>query len=177
MKTFVYGAAVALASIAIAPSVSAAPFIVPLVQNGTHYTADYGNDGVDGSFTDTFTFTPSLTKSMADISLIQVGHGMAAITFTELKLDGYDLLPFLQTSSQGSVLMITDHPLSGGLHVLTVGGTAGDATGGDASYAGTVNFVLSPIPEPATWSLMLAGVFTIGIALRSRARVTRIAYS
>lgn len=177
MKTLVYGAAVALASIAIAPSVSAAPFIVPLVQNGTHYTADYGNDGLSGSFTDTFTFTPSIKDSLADISLIQVGRGMAAITFTELKLDDFDLLPFLHLSPQGSFLMLTDHPLSGGLHVLTVGGTAGDASGGDASYAGTVNFVLSPIPEPATWTLMVAGIAAIGLALRSRARTTRIAYS
>lgn len=172
MKTLVYGAAVALASIAIAPAASAASFVVPLVQSGSTYTADYGNEGLTGIFTDTFTFTPSIGDSMADVSLVQVGRGLTAITFTVLKLDDFDLLPFLNVQSNGSSLMLSDHFLSGGAHVLTVGGTAG----GDASYAGTVNFVLSPIPEPATWSLMLAGIFAIGIAMRSRARTTHVSY-
>ena len=39
---------------------------------------------------------------------------------------------------------------------------------GNGSYAGNVGF--SPVPEAATWAMMIAGVGIAGIALRRRRR-------
>ncbi len=43
--------------------------------------------------------------------------------------------------------------------------------GGYESDNHTVGFYTAPIPEPATWSLMLVGVGALGLALRDRRRL------
>lgn len=174
MKQAFYAAAAALGVVAMAPAASATDLSYALVQNGDSYTADYGNAGLAGSFNDTITFTPSIGDALADITLIQAGNGLAAITFSELTLDGIDLLPSLVINPGSSVLVLTDYVLAAGEHVLTIGGTAG----GNASYSGTVNFALSAaVPEPATWAMMVVGVAAIGMTMRRRSNVTRIAFS
>jgi len=174
MKTALYAAAAALGVVAMAPAASATDLSYALVQSGDSYTAGYGNAGLSGSFNDVITFTPSIADALADITLIQAGSGLGAISFSELTLDGIDLLPFLTTSVSSNVLVLTDYALAAGEHVLTIGGTAG----GNASYSGTVNFGLSSaVPEPATWAMMLVGVAAIGMTMRRRSHVTRVAFS
>ena len=50
---------------------------------------------------------------------------------------------------------------------ITVSGTVASQSG---SYAGTFNLgqVTAPVPEPATWALMLVGFGAVGYSLRSR---------
>jgi len=174
MKNTLYATAAALGIVAMAPAASATDLTYALVQNGDSYTADYGNAGLAGSFNDVITFTPSIGAALADITLIQAGTGVAAITFSELTLDGIDLLPSLTTGLSSSVLVLTNYALAAGEHVLTIGGTAG----GNASYSGTVNFALgAAVPEPTTWAMMVVGVAAIGMTMRRRSHVTRIAFS
>jgi len=174
MKTALYAAAAALGVVAMAPAASATDLSYALVQDGDSYTANYGHAGLAGAFNDSITFTPSVGDSLADITLVQAGTGLTAISFSELTLDGIDLLPSLVSNPGGSVLLLTGYALAAGEHVLTIGGTAG----GNASYGGTVNFALgSAVPEPATWAMMLVGVAAIGMTMRRRSPVTRVAFS
>ncbi|OJY71607.1 MAG: hypothetical protein BGP16_13485 [Sphingobium sp. 66-54] len=174
MKKTLYAAAAALGVVAMAPAASATDLSIALVQSGDSYTADYGNAGLANAFSDTITFTPAIADALADITLIQAGTGLSAITFSELTLDGIDLLPSLTAIPGSNVLVLTGYALAAGEHVLTVGGTAG----GNASYSGTVNFALgAAVPEPATWAMMVVGVAAIGMTLRRRSHVTRIAFS
>ena len=51
----------------------------------------------------------------------------------------------------------------------------------NTSYNGTfvpANFVLTAVPEPATWAMMLAGFGMIGFGLRSRRKqAARVTYA
>jgi hypothetical protein len=47
----------------------------------------------------------------------------------------------------------------------------------DATFSATISAV-SAAPEPATWGMMILGMFTVGVALRRRQNVTtRVSYS
>ena len=54
--------------------------------------------------------------------------------------------------------------LSGGLHNLFVNGNI--TTGPTAGYSGLINFNIAPVPEPATWAMMLLGFLGIGMVVR-----------
>jgi len=57
--------------------------------------------------------------------------------------------------------------LAAGLHTITVKGSILGPGGG--AYSGTVN-VAPPVPEPATWAMMLAGFGAMGFAMRRTRR-------
>ncbi len=173
MKKAFYAAAAAFAVVAMAPAASATDISIPLEQVGSTFTADYGNSGLSGVFSDKFTFSPFVGASSADFSLVQVGLGAGAIAFTTLTIDGIDLLPSLTIVPGGAFLLLSDFALSAGEHVLIIGGTAG----GNASYSGTVNFAVTAVPEPATWAMMIAGIAAVGVTLRRRSQNVRVAFS
>ncbi len=172
MNRYLLAATAAVAAVALAPAANATNFNINLDQSGTTYTADFGNSGLSGVFSDTFTFLPSIGEAIGDVSFIQVGFNTAAITVSSLSIDGYDLMPFLITQPGGSALIKLGINLASGAHVVAVGGTAG----GNASYSGTVNFEVVPVPEPASWAMMLVGIAAVGMTMRARTRM-RVAYS
>lgn len=173
MNNAFYAAAAALAIVSMAPAASATDISLTLEQVGTKYTSDYGNSGLSGIFSDTFTFSPVIGASIADFSLVQAGAGAASITFTTVTLDGIDLLPSLVAVPGGSFIILSDLLFAAGDHVLVIGGTAG----GNASYGGTVNFAVTAVPEPATWAMMIAGIAAVGVTLRRRSQSVRVAFS
>lgn len=172
MNRYLLAASAAVAALAMAPAANATNFNINLSQNGSNYTADFGNKGLNGSFNDSFTFLPSIAEAIGDVSFIQVGFNTAAITVTSLSIDGYDLMPFLLVQPGGSALIKLGINLASGSHVVAVGGTAGK----NASYSGTVNFEVVPVPEPASWAMMLVGIAAVGMTMRARTRM-RIAFS
>lgn len=173
MKNYLLAASAAIAAVAMAPAAHAANFNINLVQNGNTFTADFGNEGLNGAFSDTFTFLPALSESLGDIGLIQLGLNMASITFTTLKINDYDLMPFLSPMGGGQGVGLLELPLGPGTHVLTVAGNAG----GNASYSGLVNFVTTPVPEAATWAMMILGLAAVGFTMRRRSYTQRVAFS
>ncbi len=57
--------------------------------------------------------------------------------------------------------------LLAGDHVLTVNYRVQEASAiNAAAYAGPLFLATSPVPEPASWMLMLIGVGTVGVAMR-----------
>lgn len=127
------------------------------------------NPASPGLFTDVYNFT--LTgNSLANGSLISVSlAGGNTIDFTcqtcSVLMDG----TAFTLQSQGNLDVFTLDPLSlsTGPHAITINGNI--TSGPTASYSGTVNFNL-PLPEPATWAMMLLGFAGIGLAMRSRRR-------
>jgi hypothetical protein len=46
-----------------------------------------------------------------------------------------------------------------------------------AGYGGSVTLSAAPVPEPASWALMIAGLAAAGVAMRNRSKNVRVAFS
>ena len=148
---------------------------IPMVNTTPNFwTAPYSSTPVMGEFWDTFTFTlagndaPLGTMAFSSFSNIEV-NGAGHITFLDANLNGNAYafstitttpIPGFTMSINSGVLppVITDGVLSLLVHGISDGG----------SYAGTLNLSTQPVPEPATYGMMLAGLGLIGLLARRR---------
>jgi len=128
-------------------------------------TASFSSS-VSGTFTDVWTFTvlapgASAASSITNISFDGaggIGSFAAVLAAVPLASTVLPSPPVLVNVLSGFTGVLTPGPYS-----LVVSGIAGAG----ASYGG--NVVLTPIPEPETYALMLAGLAIVGgIAMRRR---------
>jgi hypothetical protein len=162
-------AAVALStSAAMAEDISTNVNLTPGPVSGEFSGAFGDTHSWSGAFTDVFTFSPPVGSSLVGGSLVTFDFPMTAshdINFVSADLNGiaFTLSPN-GTFETGTVSGVTSGTL-----VLTVHGIAGgtlDRTPIDASYSGTIN--VDPVPEPATVSMLLAGIGALGFIARRR---------
>jgi opacity protein-like surface antigen len=167
MKKLLLAAGMAVALAAGATSANAAVFVI-----GPNFGPDGSAGGVYGNTHVTFpTFTsiiqfflPKAGKLAADITTI--GAGSTNIDFTSVKLNGnlFTLDPHAVTEG-GNIGFI---PVAAGWQTIEVKGTSGK----NGSFSGT--FAFAPVPETATWGMMLLGTAGMGAVLRRR-RVAAVA--
>lgn len=122
-----------------------------------------------GSFTDTITISGA-TAGMVSASLVTIGFlPETDIDLVSVTLNGLPLI----IDGGSTAVEVASLPLSAfnGMLTLVVTGTAAPLLGtGEAiaaSYAGTVN-VSSPVPEPESYALLLAGLGVVGLLSRRR---------
>jgi hypothetical protein len=179
MKKFAFAALAAL-TLAYAPSAQATTFVLPsanfALTNGTvaspSFTAFYFNSfGSTGAFDDTFEFTvPQDGLASVSVSTSFSGGSSNKLTFTDFIINGtaYALI----ASPGGQSRTIGDIPITSGvLNTIRVIGTIT----GSGIYTGTVTFTSSPVPEPASWAMMIGGFGLIGAAMRRRTTTVRFA--
>ena len=169
MKKFLVAGMASFLAVVATPA-SAAVFNLGIF--GGSFSTSYGNSSnAGGSISDTFNFTT--INGGASGSVISVAQTGKDIVLTSVKLDGISFVQTLTGSTELWQLALTN--IASGAHSITVLGNW-DSAGG--SYGGQLDFsVVSPVPEPATWGLMLVGFGIAGAALRGRrhATVARIA--
>jgi hypothetical protein len=144
---------------------------VPLVPDAAmpgSFSAAIGITHIEaGAFTDTITFVGA-SEGFVSASLVTVGFvDSQVIDFTSVSINGnhFDL-----TSAAGvDIAVLATVPFDGQL-VMTVSGIAapnlGVGTTISASYGGTIN--VTPIPEPETGAMLLAGLGVLGWLRRRR---------
>lgn len=132
---------------------------------GGGYTGTFVSNP-NGSFLDTFTFTPTAVAGEVMIDLTATGH----VTFFTALLNGqgFSYLPENGNKSfDFKGIVGTDQPLK--LQVFGFSGDASSLSAMPGSYAGSIS--ISAVPEPANLALWLAGVVFVQ-ALVWRRRTT-----
>lgn len=180
MKNALYAAAAAVALFAVAP---ASATVVNLTQNGAFYTGTFESQGIAaGDFTHTWTFLPPIGNAKASISFSHLAADPTdpedqALELIDVTLDGFSLLTYFDPQSLGANALLISFPLFPGdgvtPHEIIVKGTGY----GNTSYSGTINFRVLPVPEPATWGMMVAGIAAVGASMRRRSQKVRVAFN
>lgn len=119
--------------------------------------------GTGTTFTDFYNFTVGTSELDAGFYANQGKAIGLDITKFDLVLVGGGLKA--AGTGTGGIWSIASTLLAPGNYVLEVAGTVtGDTRG---NYAGTLN--VSPVPEPETYGMMLAGLALVGVVARRKA--------
>jgi PEP-CTERM motif-containing protein len=154
---------------------------VPLGSITAPISLAIGNSGLEGAFTDTYTFSIAASDSFSFDSFVSTGFSnrffildlagalYAGATLLESGVGTTTYLPEGFPSRQVDFAALTLGP---GDYTLAFTGTATSAFPGiTSSYAGSVSFgPVAAIPEPSSWMLMLAAVPLLGVAVRRHRR-------
>ena len=178
MNKFALGTIAALAMIVpAAANATTFPIGSPnfFITSGTPFTPSITATFFNGfttttNFDDSFTFTiPQNGWGSGSIST-SFSSESNKLTITSLLVNGVSYA--LTSSASGQSATIGGIPISFGvMNTIRVIGF----TNGSGVYSGTATFAAAPVPELATWALMIAGFGAIGVAFRRRS--TRVAFS
>jgi len=163
------GTALALGSTAASASETLTP-INSTVLNAAGTSGPFGSVIINqSSFNDTFAFTLDNNVLLnGQVGTIQLAN-LLNINFTSIYIDSVTNA-FTKTSSDPAAevwALVNPLTLGSGPHTLFVNGNLANGPG-NASYSATLN--IAPVPEPATWAMMLLGFGAIGVAMRRRRR-------
>ena len=136
-------------------------FNVDLIGGPTLWSAHLGATHTEGNFSDTFTFTNFNNVGTVWGSLINNGSTISDVSFTSVTLNGVQVAS--ADLGQLSIAAIFGQEVSGPL-TLVVNGIV---TGSVASYGGEVS-VATPVPEPATYGMMIGGMGVLAFLARRR---------
>ncbi|MEO8342574.1 MAG: FxDxF family PEP-CTERM protein [Gallionella sp.] len=135
----------------------------------TGYSATFGNNGVSSMFDDTYKFSlPSDSTGNGKANVISLGGNDVLFTAFTLYENSIGLISG-GTGGTTSSLSFTGGAVPGS-YVLNVAGKKINASLA-GSYAGnivTTPCVVSPVPEPKTYGMMLLGLGLIGFSARRK---------
>lgn len=132
------------------------------------YSANFGNPGVNSTFDDALTFSiPSDASGNGTINV--VGLSDSTFSFTKFTLwEGSTDTTFSGATGSNTSSLNFSGGAAPGQYRLNVAGTRGGSVG---SYAGNIVIrpaVVSAIPEPETYAMLLAGLGLLGYSARRR---------
>ena len=120
------------------------------------YNFDLKNiSDVDSGFFSIATFAKNIVRADLNITSFELYSGTNFLMAGEIESD-----------AKTDTGMLSSYGLSSGAYSIRIGGTVVGINGG--SYGGNVN--ISPVPEPETWSMFVAGIATVGFMARRRSR-------
>jgi hypothetical protein len=165
-------AAVAATALAAASTANAAITVtnssgvsapVNVVNTPTQSTIDFGqNPAPSGSFSGWFEFNNDLSGLYSVI----VSTSTPFASITDAALSGLGGSPTIASASgSGNSLSLLVNFLGAGDYRFSFGGNA-PPNGGVVNG----NLTFQPVPEPATWAMMLVGFAGIGFAMRRRSK-------
>lgn len=166
MKKFALAAALAAATVVAAPAY-ASPTVAFNPATGTGVF--FNNAVTAGPINDVFEFD-FLSSGIGTADITSITFEIAnAITFTSVTFNDkpFELTETVDANGKRTTGYVFDVPVIPGRQTLVVKGTSA----GDNTYTGNIRIKVSPIPEPATWALMIVGFGMVGSTLRRRRTV------
>jgi len=168
MKRFAFPIAASIAAVTLMASAASAATYVNYGPTGPDggFSITFGNTGITGSnFTDTFDFT--MPTGRGDFVITSTMSGTSQnITWSSIAFNG-------EAFDSGSAGWNEFNFLNGvkitkdAQQQLVLTGVSG----GNASYSGVITFMptaTGPVPEPASWALMITGFGAAGALVRRR---------
>ncbi|MES2126016.1 MAG: FxDxF family PEP-CTERM protein [Pseudomonadota bacterium] len=158
-----------LALVALTLAVGSVSAATPVWSFDAKNNIGFSSTPLVGSFVDSFTFTLPYLLDKASGSVTTRMNLPKDVDFTSVVLSsGTHSWNFTQTGfdGAGTERWVLDKTLlsAGAPYTLTLSGT----TTGGAAYAGQLAFVSQPVPEPATYGMMLGGLGLVGLMARRR---------
>jgi hypothetical protein len=179
----VFAAAGFVGQAAHAATVSSTSSVVLESDGVGGYNANFGNSfssiATGSTFSDSYTFTIS---SGFDSSASLTSTYLNSSTVHDLQITGYTLTQYdAATNTYGTsyagvntttgttdTWTLAANGLSSGTYVLAVDGKVIGNAGG--SYAGDLAISVSPVPEPATYGMLMAGLGLMGFVARRKTK-------
>ena len=167
MKKLLLGVALAASMLAAAPAFAATTITLnPPAADGTIVGGYEQSNITAGGFSYAYEFVfPAAGLASTYLSSVGITNS-TNIDFSKVLFNGTAL-----SISNGVVDTATllDWPVSGGLQTLLVEGVSG----GNGQF--TIDIAYAPVPEPATWAMMIVGFGAAGAAIRRRKLVPSVA--
>lgn len=125
----------------------------------------FGNTPIAGSFVDTISFT--IVASVFNAGIITVVNGTQNVDFTSIVLTGpagtFSVPKLTSDPVEVWATPAAGYTLTAGTYTLTLTGTNSASIG---SYS--ANLAVTPVPEPETYAMLLAGLGIVGLSMRRR---------
>lgn len=144
----------------------------------TDFNGEFGSFSrtVTNGFDDTYTFTvPEDGLVSSGVAAARVSS-LDGLTFTSITLNGEDFTDL--SSALVQFFSIEDQFVTAGTQSIRLVGTGSGSYGGSVSYdslGGGGNPL--PVPEPATWALMISGFGLAGAAMRRSQTKTTVVFN
>lgn len=138
-----------------------------LVDNGAYFGALYTGNNAGNTFTDKYAFTTTVSGILSGDLSSTHGNIKNGLDITDFSLYNAGGLVLAGTSLSTGLLdqwtFTTDTLAAGDYWVQVSGSVLSNAAG--KYYA---NIALAPVPEPATYGMMLGGMGLLGVMARRR---------
>ncbi|QJU59498.1 PEPxxWA-CTERM sorting domain-containing protein [Sphingomonas sp. AP4-R1] len=146
--------------------------------------ASFKNTNGSGSFSDTYYFRVEKNGvGSGNLSTSFVSDALA-LTITQILINGQSYGTIQTTSnpngSGGQTYTVSGIPIASffnGDNAVNTFQVIGTVNGVSGTYQGGLTFQSSPVPETATWAMMLVGFGAIGAACRSQRRSVKVRFS
>jgi PEP-CTERM motif len=165
MKPFKIVIATALALVAATSHADSGGAVLDLASGST----GFNRTPIGPSFTDTYTFTLSGASFLTTGSVTTAAVGVKDIDFTSITILDAMAATVATFASLGSdaaeFYSLAPTLLAPGIYSLRITGTQ---SSDGATYAGNLAIAATPVPEPQSYALMLAGLGAVGFIARRR---------